>query len=412
MERQTADKADLPDTPGVYFFLGRKKEILYIGKATSLRDRVKSYFSRDLSEARGPKIVKMVQEAKSLDWRETDSVLEAMLLEADLIKKFEPPYNTDLKDDKSDNCVIITDETFPRVLLVRKRELDSSNETGYRAKAIYGPFPESGKLQVALKLTRKIFPFRDACQPNQGRPCFNRQLGLCPGVCTGEISRRDYAKTILNIRRFFEGKKSAVVRSLKRDMAAYAKRQEFEKASEAKRQLFALEHIADVALISSENEGRGANAIHSQILENLRIEAFDVAHTSGKETVGVMTVVRGGKPDKSGYRMFRIRSAASGDDLKALEELLTRRFRHDEWEKPDLIVVDGGVTQLGTARHVLEAQKIEVSLVSVVKNERHQPSRLLGDTELAHGYRNSILLANREAHRFAVSFHRRRRDKV
>src|SRR3989344_83613 len=446
MKSQGLKKLALPNKSGVYFFLGKNRpsrtrgrrrpasngasNILYIGRATSLRDRVRSYFGKDLNETRGPKIVKMVEDARSIDHRETDSVLESVLLEADLIRKFKPPYNSDDKDDKSFNCVVITDDDFPRVLIVRKRNLEpkflsaSSKPKALSPKllAVYGPFPEGGKLIVALKIIRKIFPFRDKCVPydeqlkkQEGkalarsafRPfgCFNRQIGLCPGVCTGEISQKEYGKTITNIKRLFEGKKSAIIKSLMQDMKAYAKAQQFEKASQVKRTLFALQHIEDVALLAETPR-------HSHILENMRIEAYDIAHTSGKETVGVMTLVRGAFPDKIAYRMFTVKSAPAGDDVRALKEILERRFTHPEWGVPDLVVVDGGQAQLNVARDVLSRTGSSTGLVSVVKDERHQPSHFLGDAQYIAKFRRGILLANREAHRFAISFHRRRRDRI
>lgn len=414
MQTKDLKKQKLPDAPGVYFFLGKRKEILYIGRATSLRDRVKSYFAGDLAGARGPKIVKMLDEAKSVDYRRTDSVLESILLEADLIKKFKPTYNTDLKDDKSDNCVVITKEDFPRVLLVRERELQAGLPANTPKAYVAGPFPEGGKLRLVLKIIRRIFPYRDEkCIPNQGKPCFNRQIGLCPGVCTGEIGKQGYAKTIRNIKRLFEGKKISIVRSLIADMKRYARAQEFEKAGEAKRQLFALRHIADVALISSP-DANAPDTQYSTIRTNggIRIESYDVAHTAGKEMVGVMTVVRGERADKSAYRMFRIRAAKSGDDAGALREILERRFKHGEWGTPDLVVVDGGKSQLNAARRTLARLRVHVPVASVVKDERHRPHHLLGSDEFIYKYEGGILLANAEAHRFAVSFHRRRRDRV
>src|SRR3989344_3112944 len=168
----------MPDSPGVYFFLGKNKKVLYIGKATSLRDRTRSYFAPDLHAVRSPLIAKMVVQAASIDWRETDSVLEALLLEASLVKEYKPKANTDLKDDKSFNYVVVTQEEYPRVLVVRGRELKIENS---KLKNIFGPFPHGLQLQQAMKLIRKIFPFRDKCTPGQSRPCFNSQLGLCPG---------------------------------------------------------------------------------------------------------------------------------------------------------------------------------------------------------------------------------------
>ncbi len=459
MNSQQFQKLNLPDSPGAYFFLGarnpirthgRKRptsnvagRILYIGRATSLRDRVRSYFGSDLADTRGPKIVKMIEEAKSIDYRKTDSVLEAVLLEADMIKKFKPIYNTAEKDDKSFNCVVITDEDFPRVLVVRSRDLKDNfltlHATRCKLQDIFGPFPEGNKLRIVLKMVRKIFPYHDKCVPCLAhsmfagcKPCFNRQIGLCPGVCTGEITKQDYAKTMKNIRRLFEGGKFSIIRSLTADMKRYARQQKFEKAAEAKRQLFALEHIADVALITPRDkhtekleylrmfpggEGVGAGSTqqtYALIRANkpIRIEAFDVAHTSGNETVGVMTVVQGDVADRSAYRQFKIRTAKSGDDVGALREVLERRFNHPEWGMPDLVVLDGGKAQLNAAQKTLARLGMRARVVSVVKDEHHRVHHILGSEEYKYLYEQGILLANSEAHRFAISFHRRRRDRL
>src|SRR3989339_2200826 len=192
----------LPDDPGVYLFRGPKRAVLYIGKATSLRSRVASYFRRDLMATRGPLLVAMVEAATTIDFIETDSVLEALILEAHLIKKYQPLYNTKEKDNKSFNYVIITKEDSPRVLTMRGREL----ETGaHHIKYSFGPFPQGSVLREALGLVRKIFPFRDKCKPGAGKPCFNAQLGLCPGVCADTVSRTEYGKSIQRIKFFFEG---------------------------------------------------------------------------------------------------------------------------------------------------------------------------------------------------------------
>ena len=187
----------LPDHPGVYIFRGPKREILYIGKATSLKSRVASYFRRNLMETRGPIIVGMVEVAKTVDFIETDSVLEALILEAHLIKKHQPSFNTKEKDNKSFNYVVITKEDFPRVMTMRGRELGELNlkPNTSNLKAVFGPFPQGSVLREALKIVRKIFPFSDNCRPNQGKSCFNAQIGLCPGVCAGTISKAEYAKT-------------------------------------------------------------------------------------------------------------------------------------------------------------------------------------------------------------------------
>jgi len=255
MKSQSIKK--LPDSPGVYFFK-RGKRILYIGKATSLRDRVKSYFNKDLINTRGPLIVKMLGEATNVSFIQTDSVLEAVILEANQIKKHQPLYNTKEKDNKSFNYVVITKEDYPRVLIIRERAL---NKFGY--KFVAGPFPKGNELKEAIRIVRKIFPFRDKCKiPHSGSTaetagaCFNRQLGLCPGVCTGEISKRDYNKTIHHIILFFEGKKRQLVKTLEKEMKTLAKARNFEEAQKVKKTLFALNHIRDVSLLKQEASSR------------------------------------------------------------------------------------------------------------------------------------------------------------
>jgi excinuclease ABC subunit C len=322
MNAANLKKLKLPDTPGVYFFLGSRKKILYIGKATSLKDRVRSYFSPDLADMRSPLIEAMVQQAETVEWVQTDSVLEALLLEARLIKKHQPKHNTDLKDDKSFNFVIITDEAFPRVIVVRERDI-VKKKIKHKAKDIFGPFPHGQQLRDAVKILRQIFPFRDTCEPAAGKPCFNRQIGLCPGVCTGEITEKEYARTIRNIRAFFEGDKKKLVKTLTTEMMAAAKKLEFEEAQRIKNTLFAIDHIQDVALIKDES---------FKTPGGLRIEAYDIAHTSGMFVVGVMTVVEGGEIQKGEYRKFNIKGFQGADDTRALREVLERRLEHTEWE--------------------------------------------------------------------------------
>ncbi len=424
MKRGELEKYDLPDEPGVYIFRGKAKKILYIGKAASLRDRVRSYFASDLIAGRGSRIVGMVAEATSLTWEKTNSVLEALILEANLIKKHQPPYNIEEKDNKSFNYVVITKEGFPRVLLVRGRELYQGwNKADI--KYLFGPFPGGGSLKEALKIVRKIFPFRDRCVPcivsqdklsaysrewsdeksrerSNCRPCFNRQIGLCPGVCSGEISREEYARTIRNVRHLFSGNFKGLKRQLSRDMRAAAKAERFEEATRVRRQVAALEHIRDVSLIKGDRVSSGGGA---------RIEAFDVAHTSGAETVAVMTVVNNGEAVKAAYRKFKIR-AATNDDVAALKEALSRRLNHSEWPLPRVFVIDGGKAQTRAAERVLKEVGIAVPIVGVVKNEFHKPERLIGDKKAIEAYERDILLANSEAHRFGITYHRVRRRQA
>lgn len=414
----------LPDLPGVYLFK-KGKEILYIGKATSLKDRVRSYFSNDLINTRGQFIVDMVGKAEKVDYFKTDSVLEAIILEANLIRKHQPKYNTKEKDDKSYNFVIITKEDFPRVLLVRGRGLEAqvgnNGEAGrLNIKYKFGPYPNGSAIKEGLKIIRKIFTYRDKCVPyeylpldkaTKMRPCFNRQIGLCPGVCSGEISKEEYGEIIRNIKLFLEGKKKALIKKLEREMKEYAKSLEFEKADRIKKTLFALNHIQDVALIKkSEKEVVESVSAESNIL---RMEAYDIAHISGTNMVGAMTVSENGELKKSDYRKFKIRSVNSPNDTAALKELLERRLRHKEWRLPNSIVYDGGIAQRNTVEEVLKnilGDNHGVKIVGVVKNEKHKPARILGEEETVKKYKKEILSLNGEAHRFAISFHRKLRN--
>jgi excinuclease UvrABC nuclease subunit len=414
----------LPENPGVYLFR-KGKEILYIGKATSLRDRVKSYFSNDLISTRGPLIVDMVFLADKIDYIETDSVLEALILEADLIKKHQSRYNTKEKDNKSYNHIVITKEDFPRVLIVRERNLEKIQDLGFKIQEKFGPYTNGTQLKEALKIVRKIFPFRDGCKIGQDKPCFDYQLGLCPGTCIGAISKRDYSRNIKNIELFFQGKKKQLIKKLEKDMNSFSKKQEFEKANEIKKTIFALNHIQDVALIKKDDFSELKSKV-SNLEMIFRIEAFDIAHINGEANVGVMTVIENGKINKNEYRKFIIRDSEQ-NDIAGLEEILKRRLKHTEWKFPQIIVVDGGKAQINIARKVLDEAKKgftfnlqkgetlvnefpNIEIVSVLKGEGHKPKAILGNKKLTEKYSNDILLANNEAHRFVIKYHRQKRS--
>lgn len=410
----------LPDQPGVYFFKAGR-EILYIGKATSLRDRVRSYFSIvAVAASRGARVAGLPRVATRVDFIATASVLEALILEAALIKKHQPAFNTKEKDDKSFLYVVITQEPWPRVLMVRGRQLEKqanfyrftlkgsdTSKNFLVSSAVFGPFPHGNELKTALCLIRKIFPFRDKCLPESGRSCFNAQIGLCPGVCNGAISRGAYRKIISQLKLFLSGRKIGLVKKLQREMKTLARAKKFEEARVIRDRLFALEHIQDVALIKNKKE----TSQHSVLTG--RIEAYDIAHLSGQETVGVMTVVMNGEGQPAEYRRFRIKGVAknSANDVAALTELFTRRLNHPEWLRPSLVVVDGAQAQVNAAKKVLAARHFKLPVIGVVKNERHRPKRLLGPRQLLKDENlvKEILLANSEAHRFALQYHRRRR---
>jgi len=397
----------LPDSPGVYFFQGARKKILYIGKATSIRDRVRSYLNTDITQSRGPLIHEMLAQVKSIDYIRTDSVLEALILEVNLIKKHQPIYNTKEKSDKSFNYVVITGEDFPRILLVRQREIDV-RKFKEKTKYMFGPFPEAGSLKNALSIIRKIFPFRDnKCKLNLGKPCFNRQIGLCPGVCTGEVSKKEYKKTIQNIKLLFEGKKNTLVKKLTREMKTAAKKHKFELAAQLRNTIFSLKHIQDVALIKSTSSLFQSS--QELLNKQKRIEGYDVAHFSGMDTVGVMVVIEEGVPNKNEYRKFNIKNVKKRSDTHALAEIIERRLGHTEWQLPKIIVVDGGKAQVNTASRILKKYDIQIPIVGVVKDEHHRPKNILGDKVIVQQNEKGVLLANSESHRFAITFHRKKR---
>jgi excinuclease ABC subunit C len=406
----------LPDTPGVYFFLGKNKKILYIGKATSIRSRVKSYFVKDIITIRSPLIAQLMEEAISIDYTKTDSVLEALILEADLIKKFKPEFNTKEKDDKSFLCVVITKEDFPVIKLVRKKDVIGP---------YYGAYPEAQSIKEGLKIIRKIFPYRDEkCLPRGasakwGKPCFNYQIGLCPGTCVGAISKKEYTITIRNIRLFLQGKKSKLIMLLKKEMREAVNHERFEVAGKKRNQIFALQHIQDVSLIKQKTDNYNQNNTNNDGGSNaefiFRIESYDIAHMSGKNMVGVMTVMENGELMKNEYKKFIIRKFDSSNDTGALQEVLTRRFNHPEWNKPDIVIVDGGQAQLNAVSKIISNLDVhmqnKIALVSVVKDDKHKAREIMGDAVIADKYKKEIIQLNAEAHRYAIAFHKKRRNK-
>lgn len=410
MNTKDLQKNKLPDVSGVYMFkTGRK--ILYIGKATSLRSRVRSYFVSDIREVRSPLIEKMVEEAKRVEFIETDSVLEALILEAHLIKKHQPIYNSKEKDDKSFNYVVVTNETFPRLLTVRGKDLENLLRKT-KVKHLFGPFPQGGQFKEAMKIVRKIFPYFDTKYPveeattkaREKQIKFNQSIGIYPGNPGEELDKKEYARTIRHLKLFFEGKKKTLLTALENDMKRLAKKEEFEKAQEIKRKIFALTHIRDVSLIKEEYRAPRSGRL-------FRIEAYDVAHTSGKQVTGVMTVVEDGEVNKDEYRKFKV-SRDANNDIQALREILLRRLGHSEWELPRLIVVDGGKAQFNAVKKVLDKLGYTIPVVGVTKDEHHRPKGFVGDTEFVVKLEREILLANSEAHRFAISYHRKLRGKI
>lgn len=427
MQKNELQKYNLPDAPGVYLFR-RGRRVLYVGKATSLRDRVRSYFDDDLIATRGPRIVDMVTKADRIAHEPTPTVLEALVREAALIKKYRPSANAEGKDDSTFLYVGITREDIPRVLTLRGKDIDFKNKKSgeQKLKALYGPFPSGAQLRESLRLIRRIFPFFDTPRPlghgsKQQRAIveFNRQIGQYPrDIGTAEFTLassigqnkenlRKYRASIRKVGLFLSGHGKELRLMLERDMKQAAKEERFEDAARARRELFALDHIQDVSLIKDEH--RYPKNVSIETSFGYRIEAYDTAHLGGTNAIGVMTAILDGEPSKRDYRTFRIRRVMKNDDIASLKEILLRRLGHPEWPLPQAIVVDGGKAHKKAAEGVLAAVGVSIPVAAVVKDEHHRPREVIGARRAGISEADAVL-ANSEAHRFSLSRHRRARS--
>ena len=396
--------AHLPETPGVYLMKGLPAgrqgadgSILYIGKAANLKRRVSSYFLRPHDY----RITRLVKEIRKIDYVKTDTALEALILESALIKKHQPPWNVREKDDTSFLYVEIAREKFPRVLLVRGKD----PKRGKR----FGPFADAGSLKEAVRILRRIFPW-SVHKPEEigafSRPCFDAQVGLCPGTCIGTVPRAEYLKTIRNVRLLFAGKKSAVAKQLAKDMKAASRALEFEKAETLRRQIFALEHIRDTALITEDKIAEVAAGLAPRRAP--RIEGYDISNISGTSATGSMVVFTGDRRELDQYRKFRIRTVEGANDPACLKEVLERRFRND-WPLPDLILVDGGVAQVNAARAALKEAHRAIPVIGMVKGPERKRTDIIGTLSLKIAKRTLIRVRD-EAHRFAIGYHKKLRS--
>lgn len=418
--------ADLPQEPGVYFFRGEKGKILYIGKATSLRSRVQSYFRGADVAGRSEWISLMVSQVEDIEFEQTDSVLEALILESNLIKKYQPKYNTLEKDDKSFSYFVVTKEEFPRVTIVRKTDL-LENGKEFKTKKlapeklqnVFGPYTSKYQMQTALKIIRRIFPFHALRQKTE-KGCLDFQIGLCPGPYADAISKMDYQKNIRGIKMILEGKKKSLVSKMEKEMQALAKKNEFEKAGELRNKIFALNHIHDVALMTREFEGKELGIGNSETA-SMRIEAYDISNISGEHAVGSMVVFENGTANKSQYRKFKIKTVEGSNDVAMMREVLSRRFNND-WAMPDLVLLDGGLGHLNMAEKLLrEELGLAVNLASVAKGPTRKKldirlgANLQGkpNQQISNILQNDNLVKSimDEAHRFAITFHRKVRSR-
>ena len=413
----------LPDEPGVYLMKDKSGEILYIGKATSLKRRVESYFTHP----RDDRIQEMVSKIASIDYIQQPTAIEALFLEANLIKRRQPYYNVLEKDDKSFYYLVITKEKYPRPFILRASDFNDASAGSY--KAVYGPFTASRAVRASLDLVRKAIPW-STCIPGQKRHCFYTSLKQCPGVCTGDISPRAYAKVIRDLMAFFEGKRADIVRRYRKDMQAASKSQNYELAAELRNRLRALEHIQDVAVLAKDDPPSSPTPSHHGMGEGAmnetgifgRIEGYDISNISGTSATGSMVVFKHGTEVKGLYRKFKIRTVFGPDDYASLREVLRRRFRHSEhgWEWPDLILIDGGAGQVNTALEVVASLNPSrmIPVIGMVKGAARKredlviPPAFAALTSTLQKHKDILVHVRDESHRFAIAYHRKLRSKL
>jgi len=376
-------KGKIPKKPGVYIFLDKDKKVLYVGRAVNLKNRVSGYF-RDSLE---PRIKEMVKKSFRLKFKTTDNLLEAIVLEANLIKKYWPKYNIKDRDSRSFIYLVIPKKEFTHPIIVRGKELQKFFIGGKNKAEIFGPYKSISVLNTALRILRRVFPY-STCKKDSLKPCFDYQIGLCPGKCLGIISEKDYQKNIDNLILFLKGKKKLLFKKL---------------ARENPEKINSLKHLQDVALISKEDYELKSSFY--------RIEGYDISYLKENIRYGSMVVFIDGVKSVSDYRIFKIKSAGLRNDLEALEEVLKRRMKHLEWRLPDLIVIDGGRPQIDYIYKLFNSLKIKIPFVGISK---YQNDKLVfpkntkrAIKELIESQKDILLKIRDESHRFAIKFSRR-----
>lgn len=422
----------LPSTPGVYFHKSSSGEIIYVGKAAVLKNRVRQYFQA--SKTRDPKTEALVKEIADLDWMEVDSEIEALFLEAEMIRRYIPRYNILLRDDKSLIYIRIDlNSDYPTVSTTR-RPLDD--------KALYfGPYISAQAVRNALKYLRRVFPFALNHPINQKRASLDYHLGLDPGLEEGKTSLEDYRSNLKKLIAVIKGKRLAIANDIKKEMTIAAKNQDYELAAKLRNQYNTLISL-NRQVIFSDKEFLDISKDHalSELVELLtlksfprRIEGYDISHMQGTDVVASMVVFTNGISDKSEYRKFKT-SRNINNDFANMHETLLRRLKPSNlksWGKPSLILIDGGKGQLDAALKARDESKQNVPMIGLAKREEQlvvstSRSNVVINDKFMHklgGFSSStsdyvlinlphssnlIKLLQRirdESHRFAVSYH-------
>ena len=410
----------LPSSPGVYFHKNHEGEVIYVGKAAVLKNRVRQYFQ---NTEKDPKTEALVAEIYDTDWLIVDTEMDALFLESEMIKRYMPKWNILLRDDKTVSYVRINmDQPVPDVSITRN-PLDD--------KATYiGPFYAKTTIIKALRVLRKIFPYYD--KPYNGKKTLDTDLGLTPGIEIGKTTEKDYKTELRRLIRYLNGDRDNLLKEIERDMHRHASLGEFEMAAKLRDEYFGLKGLKR-KIIFSDKEFLDLSSdqalLQLQKLLNLesvprRIEGYDISHISGSDTVASMVVFKNGVASRADYRKFKIRSSKN-DDTASMREVVTRRLKHQEWEYPDLIILDGSDLQLRAVLPLL----IEVKIPTIGRNKSGDHTRN-ADVNLIIPHINQGILSfssqifsneshlakliariDEEAHRFAITFHRQLRNK-
>ncbi|MFA6428967.1 MAG: excinuclease ABC subunit UvrC [Patescibacteria group bacterium] len=402
--------SSLPDSPGVYLMKDAHGKVIYVGKAVSLKRRVRQHFDRP----HGQNIEEMTPLVASIDYIEKPTAIEALILEANLIKYYWPKFNVRDKDNKSFLYLAFTKEDFPKPLLIRGADLEEASAKKY--KALFGPYTSANSLRAALDLLRKTFPW-STCVPGQSRPCFYHHLGLCPGVCVNAIEKKAYQKIIRDMIAFFNGNKEQIIKRMRKEMTALAKAKKFEEATVLRNRIHSLEHIRDVAILKREKEDVD-KIMPGEVTVNLfgRIEGYDISHISGTSSVASMVVFENGAPAKQEYRKFRIKSVTGANDVACLRETLMRRFRNT-WRLPDLLLIDGGLPQVHVAEEVVRELDLGLPVIGIAKGPERKRADIVCSKNnlelcrLCEQYLDLLVQVRDEAHRFAIGYHRKLRER-
>jgi excinuclease ABC subunit C len=411
------NKALLPHKPGVYIYKNLDGQVIYVGKAIDLYHRVASYFNKADQTI---KTQALVENIRSVETIIVESELEALILEANLIKQYLPQFNVRLTDDKDYLYILVTKEDFPRVITARKYDLN-------QALKYFGPFPSSKTVKETLKRLRRVFPW--CANPNNKykRACFYRHLNLCPGACNGEISKSSYNQIIKNFIKFMEGRKTELVDELSQEMANLSKKQSFEEAAGLKKTIAGIFYLTQTNRTQSYLENPNFLEDQRQIaLEELqkalglnklpqRVECYDISNIQGHESTGSMVVLTNGEIDKSQYRKFKIKITGRPNDVGMHKEMLNRRLKHIEWPYPDVFIIDGGLGQVNGDLEILQENNVDIPIFGLAKRFEwlYSPDGQVIKLPKSSGALKLVIKIRDEAHRFAITYHRKlHRDKV